>query len=58
MLIRKNTMSYTLKIHSFLGCFFPDSEISRRNMFGSAPEIGHKEIFLITLVETIINVFS
>ena len=26
-------------------------------MFGSASETGHKEMFLITLVETIINVF-
>ena len=31
--------------------------MSRRNIFGSAPEIGHKEMFLITLLETIINVF-
>ena len=30
----------------------------KKNIFGSAPEIGHKEMFLITLLETIINVFN
>ena len=35
-----------------------DLEISRGNIFGSVPEIGHKEMLLITLVETIINMFS
>ena len=33
-----------------------DLEIWRRNIFSPAPEIGHKEMFLITIVETIINV--
>ena len=37
---------------------FPDLEVSRRNIFGPAPEIGRKEMILITLVETIIYVFS
>ena len=33
-----------------------DFEISR--IFGPAPQIGHIEMFFITLVETISNVFS
>ena len=41
-------------LHQPLGWFFPDLAISRGNIFGN----GHIEIFLITLVETIINVFS
>ena len=45
-------------LHYPLSYFFPHLEISRRNVFGPAPEIGHKEMFLITLVETIINVIS
>ena len=40
-------------------CFFSLFFFStRRNIFDPAPEIGHKEMFLITLVETIINGFS
>ena len=55
MLIRENTVKYfTVNLE----LIFPDLEISRRNIFGPAPEIGHKEMFLITLVETLIYVFS
>ena len=43
-------------LHEPLGWLFPDLEISR--IFGPAPQIGQIEMFLITLVETIINVFS
>ena len=32
--------------------------MSKRNIIDPAPEIGHKEMFLITLVKTVINVFS
>ena len=55
VLIRKNTVKYfTVNLE----LIFPDLEISRRNIFSPAPEIGHKEMFLITLVETLIYVFS
>ena len=55
MLIRENTVRYFTVNFELI---FPDLEISRRNLFGLAPEIGHKEMFLITLVETLIYVFS
>ena len=45
-------------IRHFMVTFsFPDLEISRRNISDSTPEIGHKEMFLITLVETLNNAF-
>ena len=45
-------------IRHFIVTFsFPDLEISRRNISDSTPEIGHKEMFLITLVETLNNAF-
>ena len=43
-------------LHKPLVWFLDDLEISR--IFEPAPQIGHIEMFLITLVETIINVFS
>ena len=43
--------------HFIVTFFFPDLEISRRNISDSTPEIGHKEMFLITLVETLNNAF-
>ena len=55
VLIRETTARYFTLTTELI---FPHLEISRRNVFGPAPEIGHKEMFLITLVETIINVFS
>ena len=51
---RKKCWMFTLTANTN----FPDLEISRRNIFGPALEIGYKEMFLITLVETIINIFS
>ena len=44
--------------HFIVTFFFPDLEISRRNISDSTPEIGHKEMFLITLVETLNNAFA
>ena len=55
VLIQKNTVWYFTVNFELI---FRDLEISRRNIFGPAPEIGHKEMFLITLVETFIYVFS
>ena len=55
MLIQKNTVRYFTVNFELI---FRDLEISRRNIFGPAPEIGHKEMFFTSLVETIINVFS
>ena len=53
------TMNYWVSAFTLIPeLIFPDLKISRRNIFGSASEIGHKEMFLITLEETIINVFS
>ena len=43
--------------HFIVTFFFPDLEISRRNISDTTPEIGHKEMFLITLVETLNNTF-
>ena len=55
MLIPGNTVRYfilTSELFSsgFFFCFF---FLSRRNIFDPAPEIGHKEMIFITLVETI-----
>ena len=55
VLIQKNTVRYFTVNFELI---FRDLEISRRNIFGPAPEIGHKEMFLITLVETLSYVFS
>ena len=54
--IRENTVRYFTLTSALI--FFPDLEISRRNIFSTTPEIGHKERFLITLVKTLNNVFS
>ena len=55
VLIRENTVRYFTVNFELI---FTDLEISGRNIFGPAPEIGHKESFLIILVETLIYVFS
>ena len=55
MLIRENAVRY-FTVNFELS--FTDLEISGRNIFDPAPEIGHQEMFLITLVETLIYVFS
>ena len=55
VLIGENTVRYFTVNFELI---FTDLEISRRNIFVPAPEIGHKEMFLITLVETLIYVFS
>ena len=44
--------------HFIVTFFFPDLEISRRNISDTTPEIRHKEMFLITLVETLNNAFA
>ena len=44
--------------HFIVTFFFPDLEISRRNIYDTTPEIRHKEMFLITLVETLNNAFA
>ena len=56
---RENTVRY-LGVTSELfffggggGFFFSVFFLSRRNIFDPAPEIGYKEMFLITLVETL-----
>ena len=54
VLIQENTVTYFTLASELT---FSDLKISRRNI-KHFPEISHKEMFLITLVETITDVFS
>ena len=58
VILLENTVCCKIFYINLLVNFFSDLEISRRYIFNHAPKIGHKKMFLITLVETIINIFS
>ena len=55
VLLRKYTVKYFTLTSELIFSWFANV---KKNIFGSAPENGYKEMFLIALLETIINVFN
>ena len=54
--IWENTVRYFTLASELI--FFLICKYKKKNIFGPALDIGHKEMFLTTLVEITINVFS